>query len=355
MQILRSVVFPIIWMILVLIIAIALIKMAFFSGTETAETEFPSMNMLASTTIVGRGDIASSMELSGTVERDPGVPVLAVQSGEVNHIWVNDGDAVLRGTRLFQIKVPEEQMVETPVTSVGEDGEEVTEMQVSSGTTFKYYDVVSPADGTLSNFTLKIGSGVEKEGVVGEITAGTFSINADLSPEQQFQLLDLELKATANVAGLKEPITCVGTKVGEKKESETQQPAAPPIDVYDPYGTAAAGNTPSLARLSCPMPPGTKTVPGLTGTVTIDTGSVSDVLVVPTTAVIGQITHGTVYSQDPATGEQQEIEVELGLQGEGMVEIKSGLEEGQEILEFAPGVNGMDPYGFEPIPGEVVY
>ena len=94
-------------------------------------------------------------------------------------------------------------------------------------------------------------------------------------------------------------------------------------------------------------------MPGLSALIHIDTGSVTGVLAVPTTAVIDQITHGSVYAQDPQTLEMTEIQVELGLQGDGLVEIKSGLTEGQEILEFAPGVEGLDPYGFGPSTEEV--
>jgi multidrug efflux pump subunit AcrA (membrane-fusion protein) len=42
---------------------------------------------------------------------------------------------------------------------------------------------------------------------------------------------------------------------------------------------------------------------------------------------------------DEGTGEPAPVEVELGLRQDGRVEITGGLEEGQEILEFVPGVD----------------
>ena len=82
-----------------------------------------------------------------------------------------------------------------------------------------------------------------------------------------------------------------------------------------------------------------KVVPGLEVAVSVALGSRSDVLTVPTTAVEGEASTGTVYVLDEETGEPAPAEVELGLRQDGRVEITDGLEEGQEILEFVPGVD----------------
>ena len=83
-------------------------------------------------------------------------------------------------------------------------------------------------------------------------------------------------------------------------------------------------------------------VPGLSVEVTVDLGTRTGVLTVPTTAVEGEGTAGTVYALDDATGETVPLEVVFGMRDDGRIEVTEGLEDGQEILEFAPGVDAVE-------------
>ena len=73
-------------------------------------------------------------------------------------------------------------------------------------------------------------------------------------------------------------------------------------------------------------------------------GSASGVLAVPISAVEGRYQSGTVYipTSDPAAPEKRAVT--LGITDGKMVEVKEGLSEGEEILEFTPNasVDGSD-------------
>ena len=86
-------------------------------------------------------------------------------------------------------------------------------------------------------------------------------------------------------------------------------------------------------------------MPGLKAPITINLGSRDGVLAVPTTAVIGEGKSATVYAPSADGGEPTEIPVELGLRDGELIEVISGLEEGQEILEVAPGVTDPNDGG----------
>jgi multidrug efflux pump subunit AcrA (membrane-fusion protein) len=76
---------------------------------------------------------------------------------------------------------------------------------------------------------------------------------------------------------------------------------------------------------------------GLSMTMSIDAGRAEDVLVVPITAVRGLVGTGTVWVLE--NGEPAERRVRLGLSDGQVVEIRKGLKEGEEILEFVPGAS----------------
>lgn len=183
--------------------------------------------------------------------------------------------------------------------------------------------------------------------VVATLSPGTYSIVTDLTPEQQLSLLDIDLEATATVPTTQDPVACSAPSVEEDEPGAgDEQPAAqapedPAEEALDIDGAPeeTSGGGTSLAQLTCPVPSDVKVVPGLGVEVSVALGSRSDVLTVPTTAVEGEASTGTVYVLDEGTGEPAPVEVELGLRQDGRVEITSGLEEGQEILEFVPGVD----------------
>jgi len=83
------------------------------------------------------------------------------------------------------------------------------------------------------------------------------------------------------------------------------------------------------------VPEDQKVFAGLSAEITVVSGSAEDVLVLPVTAVRGDYATGIVYLPSDS-GDPVEQPVELGLTDGVMIEIKSGLNEGDTVLEYVP-------------------
>ena len=349
MDTLRRYVFPVIWMLILGLIALALVKMAFFpSGADAAEEDpqFPTAEFDQYALVpVETGDLSSELVLSAMVQPDAGTPLKATAEGEINKIWLHNGDRVEKGQRILQVRQPvEPEISDIPVLEEelpeGEAAEPAPAPQPSAPE-YRYVNLVATATGTISGMEVAEWDGLSKGDAVATISPGTYSIVADLTPEQQLSLLDVDLKATAELPTSQDPITCGSPEITE--DSEVERPEEPQGEV-DPYAgePISSGGEVSAAQLTCPVPADARVVPGLGVEVRVDLGSRTGVLTVPTTAVEGEGTAGTVYALDEGTGEPMPIEVVLGMRGEGTVEVTEGLEEGQEVLQFAPGVDAED-------------
>ncbi|GAA4521167.1 hypothetical protein GCM10023160_07670 [Brachybacterium paraconglomeratum] len=349
MDALRRYVFPVIWMLILGLIALALVKMAFFpSSPDTAGedpltpgADFDQYAVVA----VEPADLSSELVLAAMVQPDAGSALKATDEGEINKIWLKNGDAVEKGQRILQVRYEvEPEIVDIPALpgAEGEEGAEGTAPQPAV-TEYRYVNLVATATGVLSGMEVAEWDALAKGDTVATISPGTYSIVADLTPEQQLSLLDQELKATAQLPNTPDPVACAAPAITE--DSEIEEPAAPQNPEVDPFTgeqISGGGTGVSAAQLVCPVPAEARVVPGLSVEVTVDLGTRTGVLTVPTTAVEGEGTAGTVYALDEATGEPVAIEVTLGMRGDGSIEVTEGLEAGQEILEFAPGIDGAD-------------
>ncbi|MFC0674376.1 efflux RND transporter periplasmic adaptor subunit [Brachybacterium hainanense] len=349
METIRRYVFPIVWMAIFALIALALGKMAFFSGGEgiaqpgdeiTPNVSFDEYAMVPAQ----RGDIASVLELAGTVRADEGEKIVAADAGEINKIWVEDGDRIEEGARVLQVRVAQEPEAPAPAApELDENGQPLPAPEPEEQETkYRYYTLHAKDSGTVEDLGVTVGQQLSVGDQVGMLSPGTYSIVADLTPEQQLSLLDLEVKATAALPTAAEPIVCEGSSIDEKQgggESPRPTGGEEGMGEIDPAAETPAA---ASAQLLCPVPDGTKIVPGLSVDVSVDLGSRTGVLTVPTTAVEGELADGAVYLLDPATGEPVRTEVVLGLRGDGIVEIAEGLEEGQEVLQFVPGVDNPE-------------
>ena len=353
METLRRYVFPIVWMMIFAVIALALAKMAFFPTGATVTEEDPltptaDFDQYA-TAVPETGDITSTLSLDAVVQPDAGTPVLAKHSGEITKIWVKNGDMVAKGDRILQVRVPQDPVAVESASgdpaAPGPDGEPLPAPapDPAPAQEYLYLNITAPEAGRIAGLTLAEWQSTTAGQTVATLSPGTYSIVAGLSPEEQLQLLDLDIEATAELPTAAEPVPCTAPTITE--DEKVEEPTAPqqPEDAgFDMPGIEPGGSGISAAQLRCPVPEGIKIVPGLSVKVSVDLGSASGVMTVPTTAVEGNGTDGTVYVMDEATGEPTPVPVTLGLRGEGVVEIVEGLEEGQEILQFVPGVDNPE-------------
>lgn len=350
MNVLRRIVLPTLWLVVAAVIAAALVKIAFFTTEEEGPTAQPGVAIIeGQVTTVDKVDLSSTLKLDGTVEPDPGSPLRATKTGEVNKIWRKDGDVVDEGDRILQVKVEAEpEIIEAPVGTVegaegeagaGSEGGDDAAAPAPSGPTYRYFTLRASSDGIISGLEVTEGQQLSTGDTVATLSPGTYSITASLTPEQQLQLLDTTIEATAELPTSEKPITCQDPSISENTEDDEDDTPAVPEGAYDEWGEPLPGaDETSRASLHCPVPEDVRVVPGLKAPITINLGSRAGVLAVPTTAVIGEGKSATVYAPSADGGEPTEIPVELGLRDGELIEVISGLEEGQEILEVAPGI-----------------
>lgn len=334
MKTLRTVVFPIARILVLALIAIALVKLAFFSGDAGADDDGlePGANFGTPRYVVGIGDIVNNVELTASVVADPVSNVVSTVDGYVGVWTAEDGQWVEAGTVVVEVRR------EVPA-SVDANGRPVP-------ATFTRHNLTAPISGTLKR-GLIVNQGTTIGGTVASINPGTLSIAGDISPEQLFQLETVPTEAEVTITSGPAPFTCSGLVVGAPETAQGSDPGT-----GDPWADPGTGTT---VKATCPVPEGVRLFAGMSGTIALAAGEATGVITVPITAVQGVYDTGRVWVVDPTTDAEEPRDIVLGLSDGMSIEVRSGLEEGETILQYAPGnMEPMDPGMPMPFGGEVI-
>jgi hypothetical protein len=278
------------------------------------------------------GDIASTIEVTGTVAADAAATVKSTAAGVVTRLHRAVGDAVEAGTPLLDVKVTLPSVEGTTVAAPDGTVTSTPPRERSRTVTIR-----AGSASTLATLTVLKDQEVSVGTDVATISPGTLSVSAPLTQTQQFRLLTPPAVASAQAPGGPAPFECAKLSTNAATTTGTQVP--------DPYTDMPAEAT--TAQISCQVPAGTTVFPGMSVDLTIDTGSVQQVLVVPISAVLGTVSEGVVWVVGP-DGTPAERPVKLGLTDGAQVQITEGLVEGDEVLEFTL-VDSDDPGA---VPGE---
>lgn len=321
MGIARKWVFPIIRIVVFLVIAAALVKLAFFadpSAEASGGGATPTGEIVEPQVAATVGTIQNDVQLTGTVNADAAVPVRATFGGVVQKLLVGVGQAVAAGTEIAVVKAD----------LVNANGEPYSKTQ----------KITAGSDGTLSAFTLLAGQTIAIGDTVGQVAPAAFNVTASLAPEQLYRLLNKPTDAQVTVTGGPAPFTCgsltIQTALAGAGSSGGADGGADP--------NAGGGGSGTGATVWCRVPADVTVFAGLVADVTIAGGVATDVLTIPMTAVQGAAQSGVVYVVG-ADGANEERPVTLGINDGVNVEVTSGLEEGEMILEFVPGAAAGDP------------
>jgi membrane fusion protein, multidrug efflux system len=343
MRMLRSVVFPALRLLVWAVIAAALVVLAFRGGTDAGQDPAgaggPSfVDVDAPPIPVSTGTVSNTVTVTGTVVADPSVTVKATAAGTVRRLLASPGP-VTAGQPLLEIRWEEER---EPVTGTDAEGNPTVTQPAPRVRTAT---VGAPKAGTLTSLDVLVDQIVAVGDRVGTISPGTLSVTATLSQAEQFRLLSPPSTAEVEVQGGPAPFTCGSLVLGAAASPPPDEPE--PGVPTDPAAPASGGTT---AR--CAVPAGTAVFAGMGATMTIQAGLAENVLVVPITAVQGSVQNGNVWvvGED---GEPVERAVTLGLTDGDMVEIREGLSEGEQILQFVPVPDDtpIDPFTGQPIMG----
>ena len=303
MNIARTWVFPILRILLLAIVAVALVKFAFFPDVQKDDSpEKPSAEIVEPQVTVTTGTVQNDVSLSGTVAANPAVPIAATFTGEVRQVKVKVGTVVKKGQVVVVIR---------------------GEVPRADGTTFpKTVNVKAPTAGTVSALTALVGQVFSVGDPVGQIAPPSFSVSGSIPPEQLYKLLAQPKTAEVTINGGPAPFTCTNLKITSPLEGQEE-------------GSGDGGPT-----VRCAVPADVRVFAGLTADMVIAGGIAADVLTVPMTAVEGVAETGNVYFvlEDGETTELRAVT--LGINDGINVEVVEGLAEGDTILQFVPGALG---------------
>jgi membrane fusion protein (multidrug efflux system) len=327
MSVVRTVVLPALRLLVWAVIAVALAVLAFRGGSGepagAAGPGAPTLDLSSPRVPVVRATVTNTVSVTGTVVADPAVPVKATAAGTVRRLLVAQGATVTVGQALLEIRYEQEQ---DPVVGKDPDGNPTSTPRPPLVRTAT---VPATAAGTLSTLDVLVDQVVAVGDRVGAISPGTLSVTATLTQAQQFRLLAPPSTAEVEVQGGPAPFTCTGLTLGA--------PPAAADDAKDPAGAPPQGNGGSGGGTTarCAVPAGVTVFAGMGATVRVQAGTAENVLVVPVTAVQGSVQTGNVWvvSDD---GTEQQRAVTLGLSDGDQIEVREGLTEGEQVLQFVP-------------------
>ncbi len=280
----RRWIFPLLMVVIFGAVAAALVKLAFFPDSSDAAVT-PSAGISESVVAVERGEVVNALSLTGTVARDESFPLRSEIDGVVTTVHVGEGQAVAAGQVLFTIKQND------PVRSI---------------------DVKAPEAGDVGELAVVKGQPISVGGELATLTPARFHVLSTVEPVQLYRLLNAPSEASVTIQGGPAPFVCTGLKVQVAEDGTTS--------------------------VRCAVPGDQVVFAGLQATLDITVGTVQDVLVVPTTAVRGGAGSGVVWVDAGDGSDAEEREVTLGVGDGTIVEVTGGLEEGEQIRQFVPGL-----------------
>jgi multidrug efflux pump subunit AcrA (membrane-fusion protein) len=329
MSTVRTVVLPVLRLLVWTVIAVALVVLAFRGGNGAAAPVSggaPPVDLASPVVPVARGTVANTVTVQGTVVADATVPVKATKAGTVRRVLVEAGDVVAEGDAVLEVRWEEER---EPVAGTDADGNPTSTPRAPRVRTAT---VPAPTAGTVTAVDVLVDQVVAVGDRVAGISPGSLSVTATLGQDDQFRLLAPPSTAQVEVQGGPAPFTCGDLALGAPAATEGagDDQAGAAVDPAAGGGTGQGGTT-----VRCRVPAGTTVFPGMAATVVVDAGVAEDVLVVPVTAVQGSVQQGNVWVVG-ADGAQEQRAVVLGLTDGDQVEVREGLAEGDSVLAFVP-------------------
>jgi macrolide-specific efflux system membrane fusion protein len=320
----RRWILPITRLVVLAAIAVALVRMAFFGQAAEEAAEVPTGSVVESQVAATIATVVNDVTVKGSIEPDPDVPVKATLQGTVSKLVAGKGATLAAGDPVLVIRQ------ETPVEPVVAADGTVTQPKPKVVT----QTVTASAAGSLTDLGVLVGQEVAVGDAIGRISPPTFRATAPLTAEEQYRLVTQPTAAEVAISSGPAPFSCTDLRIGQQPptgDGEAAGAGAGGVASPDSGASASTG-----ATVSCAVPAGTRVFPGLAAEITIPAGEAPDALTLPTTAVEGLAETGNVWLPSE-TGEPEERAVGLGISDGKVVQITSGLAEGDMVLEFVPG------------------
>ena len=336
----RRVVLPALWLLIGALIAASLVKLAFLGGSASAREDDPlkpTGQVPAQTVPVEVRDIENTLTVEGTIELDPAKSALASADGTFVYSWVREGQAVAAGERLFQIRSegePAESVEAAEETQSSARRKPPRAPAAPAAPKPTYTNVVAPVAGKVSGFAVALGDPVSKGLAIASVQPRTFKAVGNITPLDRYRLLNRPSKARVTIKGGPKPFNCLQLAIGDSAAAAA--PASPEGGGEMGGGEGGGGEGDAATTVTCRVPERVTVFDGLTMSMEVAAGAASEVLAVPVTGVRGLLGTGTVWVVGD-DGLETERRVRLGITDGKVVEVKSGLKPGDNVLRYVPG------------------
>ena len=356
-RVFRRFVLPTAWLLIGALIAVSLVKLA-FTGNSSAQDDqlYPTGEVPAETVMVETSTIENTLKIAGSIKLLESQSLNAPVDGVVNWAFVNPGDHVSKGDRIFQMRI--ETMPENTEQADSEVDPDPDTDQVSSNPAkpvVNYRDIYAPATGKVTKFDIDLNDEVTKGADLAKVQPQNFIAVGTINPLDRYRLTDSTMEATVTIDGGPEPFTCKNLRVGDTSapSSDSSKDQDPDADMETMNGQSQT-ETSSGSEISCKVPADVVVFDGLTMNMDVEAGSAENVLTVPVSAVRGLVGQGAVWRLDE-NGKEIRTEVELGVTDGKIIEVISGLKAESEVLRYVPGSDPVPDQEFDEDMGMEIY
>lgn len=338
MRVWNTWVWPILKGLVVVVIAVALAKVAFFPDAQQDDPAVPTGSLAEPTVRPEPGSIVNTIEVKGTVSQERAQDGKVPMTGIVQEVFVQVGARVGYGETIASIKqeTPREPVQNPDGTTTPRDPE-VT-----------WHEVTAPASGTVTALNVISRQQVSVGEVAVQVTPSQLLVTGTIPAVQQYRLQQQPTDAQVTITSGPAPFTCTDLKIGALASGTGGSGSSGGTGGTGSSGSGSSGGTgggsgsgdqasgsSGTTPVSCRIPAEVAAFVGVEAAMTIEGGRVDGVLTLPITAVTGQAGTGTVTVVS-ADGSRREQPVTLGLSDGTRVEITGGIAETDEVLEFVP-------------------
>ncbi|CAL9540731.1 hypothetical protein SUDANB121_04251 [Nocardiopsis dassonvillei] len=272
------------------------------------------------------GTIDSVMVLDATVQAEPGRSVKAQQGGQVVHLWVTDGAEVEQGAPILNVKITEE-----PAPGAGGEGGE------PAAPVTREVSLYAPVDGKVSGLAdVQVGDIVEPGAVVASVAPDVYRAVATIPANDLYRFYEEPKDILLEIKNGPPPTPCDFLTLGAAQSGGGEE--QPSTDEFGFPMEDGGGGGGAGGELACRVPSDVQVFEGVQGKLSISTGRAENVVVVPVTSVRGTTGEGEVIvvAED---GTEEVRTVELGISDGSFIEVVSGVEVGEQVMDPIP----LDP------------
>lgn len=264
------------------------------------------------------GDISSVLVLDATVRAEPGEDVRARNGGRVTQVWVQDGEQVDTGAPVVNLAVPNDS------ADAGGDGDD----DGGGAPATTEITLRAPDSGKVTGLDLEVGEDVEPGAVLATVAPDEYRAVATVPANDLFRFYEDPSDISFEIDQGPPAESCDFISLGDDDADGARS------DDEDAGGGGGDASGDGV-ELSCRVTSELDVFAGIQGKLSVVTGEADDVLLVPVTAVRGNVASGEVIVVQ-SDGSEEVREVELGVSDGTNIEVTDGLDAGDEVVNPVP-------------------